>query len=230
MLTKLIKLAFIDTETTGLNPVLNDPFQVAVIFRKLVYSYLGDGVFEFALDKELEEKVFYLKPLNFDTISLKALEVNGVSIETLKSYPPAAETFNEIISYFNTKVDGFNKSDKLIPVGYNVKFDLDFLFALQEKIAFKFLGSYLSRKTIDVLDHFRHLSLIFPDVFSDSISLKNVCGTQGVCVPLDLAHDALADIRATMELFSRFMLPQLLAAQSCHHKILGGLTNAIPQK
>lgn len=225
MLTRLIKLAFIDTETTGLNPVLNDPFQVAVIFRKLVYSYLGDGVFEFALDKELEEKVFYLKPLNFDTISLKALEVNGVSIETLKSYPPAAETFNEMISYFNTKVDRFNKYDKLIPVGYNVKFDLDMLFALQDKLAFKYFGAYLSRKAIDVLDHIRHIQLLFPGVFGESINLKSVCGTQGVCVVLNEAHDALADIRATMALFEKFVLPQLLAMQSSNTKMLGGLTN-----
>ena len=220
MKSKIIKLAFIDTETTGLDPVMNDPFQVAMIYRELLFEYDRSG-FKFSFTDSYDEKVFYMKPLNFDTISPEALAVNRVTIDQLKSYNSAAIVFPvDIVSFLETKVDRFNKEDKMISVGYNVKFDMDFLFALATKLGFKFFGSYFSRKPIDVLDHFRNLSLLFPGVFTN-VKLQTVCEAAGLYLPH--AHNALDDIKATMNLFEQVVLPQLSLVQNSTFKIWGGL-------
>jgi len=221
MKSKIIKLAFIDTETTGLDPVMNDPFQVAMIYRELLFEYDRSGSFNFTFTGSYDEKVFYMKPLNFDTISPQALTINGITIDQLKSYLPASTVFPvDIVSFLETKVDRFNKEDKMVPVGYNVKFDMDFLFALATKLGFKFFGSYFSRKPIDVLDHFRNLSLLFPGVFTN-VKLQTVCEAAGLY--LTHAHNALDDIKATMHLFEQSMLPQLSLVQNSNFQIWGGL-------
>jgi DNA polymerase III epsilon subunit-like protein len=219
MKSKIIKLAFIDTETTGLDPILNDPVQIAIVYKELILHHSTLNRFSFSFTPTTDHKVFYLKPINFDSVSQKALDINGFSIEKLNTFPDAKIVFTELIAFLDSKVKKYDKTDKLFPAGYSVKFDMDMLFSLANKLHFNYLGSYFSRKTIDVYDHFRHLSLLFPSAFNDDIKLKTVCE---ICsVPLVSAHDALSDITASISLFTEIMLPQLSLIQNSDLKIAG---------
>ncbi|MDR1073784.1 MAG: hypothetical protein LBL45_08940 [Treponema sp.] len=66
---------WIDTETTGKDPRESGAFEIAL----LVY----DGA------KLLDEKLYHLNPLNDEIrFSEEAYQINGVSEETIRSYPP----------------------------------------------------------------------------------------------------------------------------------------------
>ena len=64
-----------DTETTGIDPVNSGAFEIAFLV------YRGTEL--------LDEKLYYLNPLNDDVRwNEEAFEVNGVSEETIRAYPP----------------------------------------------------------------------------------------------------------------------------------------------
>jgi YD repeat-containing protein len=101
-------ILFCDTETTGIDPAISGAFEIAC----LVYED----------EKFIEEKVFHLNPLT-ETIlfSEEAYQVNGVSEDTIKSYPPAetvmpekppAGTVNKIIT--TGFIEIFNERTQII--------------------------------------------------------------------------------------------------------------------
>jgi DNA polymerase III epsilon subunit-like protein len=101
-------LAFVDTETTGLNPNIHELLDVAIVRQR------PDGT----LMDEWSSKV---SPTNIETAEDIALQVNGY-----KDHPEkwsGAPAFADIVAEIVTRLDD------CILVGHNVGFDLDFLQA-----------------------------------------------------------------------------------------------------
>jgi DNA polymerase III epsilon subunit-like protein len=170
-----------DTETTGLDPVNSGPFELAF----LVYD--GGNL--------IESNVFYLNPLNDEVvIHPDALEVNGVSEETIRAYRPAKEVVPEIADFFKKHCP----PEKLAFAGYNCPFDYGQIGALLFREGFV-ISDYFSGRLIDVLELVKRAK--------EMKLLKNTRGnkletmTKSLGIEHDAAHSALSDIKATRRLY-----------------------------
>ncbi|MDQ1274042.1 MAG: polymerase subunit epsilon [Planctomycetota bacterium] len=177
-----MKILWLDTETTGLDPKLNDIIQLAMIIE---------------VGGEVKERIEYkIKPFNLHNISQEALNVNGITLQEMEGYPTVKEVYRGLIDVWGKYIDKFDKADKFIPAGYNVSFDIDFLreFFLKHD---KYFGSWVWQyKPLDPLSLIRYLE------YRNYLKLENhkletICRHFGIEIK---AHDAMADIEATREL------------------------------
>lgn len=183
------KFCFIDTETTGLDCNKNGIIQIAG------YIYLNtDGVFELRETFNLKSNVF-----PSDLIDDKALECNGVSREEIKKYEIPQLTYVAFLRIIEKYCDKFNKEDKFFFVGYNARFDYDFMRAWFNKCGDKFFGSWFYFPPIDVMNQ-AIIKLIQLRHTLPNFKLKTVTEHFGI-VPTGDLHDALTDIDITKQLF-----------------------------
>lgn len=194
-----MKLCFIDTETTGVDPSKNGIIQVAGI----IYDVIN---FSPHLEmRELDVFDIRLQPHPSDIIDNKALEVNGVTLDTLRSYQSYKDGYSQLLKILKSHVDKFDKTDKMVFIGYNTRFDFDMLRQFFIKNDDKYFGSWFWYPTIDVMEMamlyvVKHdKRFVLPD-----FKLKTVASFFDVKIPEHL-HDALVDIRLTMHLFARLL-------------------------
>ncbi len=179
------KILYFDTETTGTNHLNHGIIQIAFILE---------------IDGEVvEEKDIKMQPFKDDIIDPEALEVNQITKEQIKTFQDPITSYTQILKVFDEHINKFDRSDKFFPAGFNVKFDTDFLGEFWKKASrSKYgLGSYCNWRRIDPLP------VLYFLVESGNLDLENyklgtVCKHFGI--KLDDAHDALADIRATIKL------------------------------
>lgn len=180
-----MKLFYFDCETTGLDPRLNDILTLS-------------GIIE--IDGEIKETIdLKIQPLNWNSISDEALRINGITKEEMKNFDIPIVAKQKLEAFFSRYVDKFKKNktseDKLICVGYNVGFDIQFLEEFWRKNNDRFIGSFLDYHKIDISSIVLFLkykgALQFP-----GYKLKDVAEHLGVSLK---AHDASSDILATRE-------------------------------
>jgi DNA polymerase III subunit epsilon len=177
------KVLWFDCETIGLDPVKNDPIQLA-------------GLIE--VDGEMvEEFNFKFQPISWENINQEALDVHKMTIDEIKTFmlPNAAHAL--FIDVLGRHCEKFNRADKFYPAGYNVKVDIDFLAQWFHKLGDNYLGSWINWRALDPLP-----LLAFMD-FQDKIVLPNYkLETVASALNVELiAHDALSDVRATREIY-----------------------------
>lgn len=183
-----MKILYFDTETTGLDAKENDIVSIA-------------GIIE--INGEVKEE-FYLEmqPFNYDNISEEALKINGYTLEQIKTFMTPQEAYKKITTIFGKYINKFNRADKFISMGHNVRFDLDFLGQFFKKNNDKYFGSWVNYHCIDTV---QILQLI---KFKTDIELENcklVTATKKFGIELTDAHNAMADIKATRELFYKLI-------------------------
>lgn len=182
------KIAYIDGETTGLDPLQNDLLTFSIIIE---------------IDGRIEDKLnVEMQPFNYQSITDEALKINGMTVEQIKKFPSPHEAHKKIVALFEKYVNRFDKTDKLIPAGYNVGFDVDFLFKLFQKCGDPYCGSYLDYHKLDVasLVLFFKIQGFFPDL--EGYKLTDVC--KDLNIDLD-AHKAEDDIIATRKIYKILM-------------------------
>ena len=108
-----MKILYVDCETTGLNAYKNGIIQLA-------------GIIEIN-NKQMVEFDIKMKPFKDDIIEEKALQVSGITEKDIEKFQSAESGYNKIIQIFDTYINKYDKNDKFIICGYNVKFDVDFL-------------------------------------------------------------------------------------------------------
>ena len=180
------KICYVDTETTGTDPDKHGIIQIAMIIEI-------DGTV--VVDRE-----WLVRPHPEVKADLEALAINGRTIAEIKSFPDANQVFGDIQKFLGGFVDQFDRTDKLTPAGYNVKFDLDFLQSFWARCGDdKYFGSWFNWDAVDPLPLLRYLKFagLLPPL--QNLKLATVCDHFGVKLGED-AHDALADIKATREL------------------------------
>ena len=177
-----MKILWIDCETTGLNAKENGILTLAGIIEI-------DGIIK-------EEFHFKMKPFPTDVIDQGALDVNGITLEQMKTFEDPLVIHEKLIKVLSKYVNRYNKYDKLQPAGYNVVFDTNFLGEWFKKCEDKYFGAWIDYHKFDVatLVQFLHLK--------NALNLKNyrlATVAEYLKIPL-MAHDALEDIRATKEI------------------------------
>lgn len=180
-----MKVIYFDTETTGTNPEKHDIIQLAGMI-------VIDG-------KERETFDIRIRPINMDTVEQSALDVNGVTREMLETYQEPRVAYMKIIDMFSEHINKFNRNDKLIPIGYNIRFDLDFMWQFFKKNNDNYFGSWVSSQYIDPLPMLYWLSYL-GKIKLDNYKLSTVCAYFGIELN---AHEAMSDIVATREVCNK---------------------------
>jgi DNA polymerase-3 subunit epsilon len=183
IMSKDIKICYLDTETTGLDSEMCDIWQVAFIIE---------------INGKVEEKrSFKMAPLEYAIIESDAIEMQGFSEEDLYTFPDRNDQFKKIKKFLERYISKFNKEDKFLPVGYNVRFDIDFLRQFWLSFGDKYYGSYFLNAPLDVLG-LAGLYMTQIGITPKNFKLGTMC--EFFNIPLK-AHDALEDITATRTLY-----------------------------
>lgn len=183
-----MKILYLDTETTGIDPKVNEIVQFAAIVE---------------IDGEVKAEVnIRCQPTNWDVIDSKALETTGLTLEDLKGYQDPKIAAMQIRDLFNKFINKFDKNDKFYPAGHNVGFDLEFLQAFWRKHIDAYgTGSYQNWRALDsrVFGNFLAAAGKLTGV---DMKLETICNQWNIPI---IAHDALSDIRATREVIKRMV-------------------------
>ena len=184
------KIIFIDTETGGVNPEKAALIQLSGIIR---------------IDKKDVEKFnFYIKPFGNSEVTEKALQVQGRTLEELKTdkYVEEKEVYKQFINLLDKYIDKYDKTDKFIVAGYNVRFDVDILKAFFQRHGNNFLFSYLDSSMLDPLYSIRLLQIAEILPVLENNKLETWCKHFGIELK---AHDSLEDIEATKKLIGKLI-------------------------
>ena len=184
------KIIFIDTETGGVNPEKAALIQLSGIIR---------------IDKKDVEKFnFYIKPFENSEVTEKALEVQGRTLEELKTdkYVEEKEIYKQFINILDKYIDKYDRTDKFIVAGYNVRFDVDILKAFFQRHGNNFLFSYLDSSMLDPLYSIRLLQIAEVLPVLENNKLETWCKHFGIELK---AHDSLEDIEATKKLIGKLI-------------------------
>lgn len=182
-----MKILYLDTETTGLDPKLNDIIQIGGIFER-------DGVV-------VEEFDIKMQPLNYENISQDALNTNGFTIEQIKTFQTQKQGYEEFKKKISTFVDRYDKNDKMSLVGQNCRYDIDMTIGLFEKaerkglfFAYFDLTHYFDVMSIcKALKHMGHIDV-------PKCNLEELAKYFGVVN--NKAHDALEDVKVTKQIYA----------------------------
>lgn len=186
----MTKIIFIDTETGGVNAEKSALIQLSGIIEV-------DGT-------EKEKFNFYIKPFENSEVNEKALEVQGRTLEELgtEKYIDESIIYKKFLEILDKYIDKYDKNDKFIVAGYNVKFDIDILKALFERNNNKFLFSYFNSSMLDPLYSVRLLQVAGILPVLENNKLETWCKYFNIELK---AHDSLQDITATKKLIEKLV-------------------------
>lgn len=179
-----MKVLWLDTETTGIDPKKNGIIQAAFIVEI-------DGQVK-------EERVFQMCPASVCEINAEALKVNKITEEQIKTYPPEHVVKKEIDAMFEKYVSRYDPNDKFIVAGYNVGFDIDFLSELFSRSGDVYFRSWVDAAKMDIMIVQSFLEWTGK---SPKPKIRKLAGL-GLHYSAENAnsHDALDDIRLTREI------------------------------
>lgn len=183
-----MKFLYLDTETTGVNPKEDSIFQISCIY-----------VDTDAPDPSPKEYDFKLAPYKNKGLSPMAAEKTGMTDEIINSYPQQDLIFKEFQEKICAKVNPRDRKDKMFLLGYNVSFDDSFL---REWFSFngdRYYGSYFWNPCLDAMS-LAGLRLMAARPYMPNFQLSTVYKAL-TGKDLEGAHDAMADVRATREIF-----------------------------
>lgn len=180
------KELFLDTETTDLGP------------NAAIVQIAGIIVVD---DEVKEEFNIKLRPHIGAVINEEALKVTGLTKEEINSYENSFIGMMNFERTLSKYVDKYDKNDKFILIGQNTIFDFEKLIQFYKRINNPYLGSFINFKTyLDTLHIVKTLQYIGKLPQLENNKLSTWCEYFNIELG-DNAHDALADIRATRELF-----------------------------
>jgi len=187
-----IKLLYLDTETTGLDPTKNAIIQISGIIE-----INGEVVREFD---------FRLRPHLDALIEQQALDANKITREELLD--PARlepiDAYKALKSIFLTYINKYDKEDKLYLVGQNVHFDYGFLLELWKRNGDMYLGSFIHYHKIDLIALTASLRVagVFTKEKVPNLKLSTLAPLFGLG---EQSHDSMSDIRQTRSIFLRIL-------------------------
>jgi DNA polymerase-3 subunit epsilon len=181
-----MKVIYLDTETTGLDPV-----------RNIVHSISGiieiDGVVRDTFD-------IYVRPPEDAIIEPDALTIGHVTEEQIMQYPPMIDGYNEFISIMSRYVNRYDKQDKFHFIGYNCHFDSNFVRNFMLRNNDPYYGAWFWQGTIDVM------CLANEFLKNDRPSLENfqlmtVAQKMGVVINPERFHLSMYDVEVTRDIY-----------------------------
>ena len=179
-----MKLIYLDTETTGVDCTRHAIIQIAGI----VVAADGSEA-EFNLE---------MQPFEGAAVERQALWKNKYSLEELSKFQTSATAFEKFDAIISAAVDRYDKQDKLYVVGYNSVFDVGFIREWYKRNGSEFYGSFFHNPPLDVMQ-LAAWAMVGKRFTLQDFRLVTVYEAV-IGKPLEEAHDALVDIKATREL------------------------------
>jgi DNA polymerase III epsilon subunit-like protein len=177
----MITSAWIDTETTGLDPRDSGAFEVALLI------YMGPQC--------VLEKLYRLNPLSEEVRwSEEAYRVNGVAEETIRSYPPIEKVVPEIIADLKKHLP----SEKYAFAGYNCGFDFGHIGALFFRAGYN-VSDFFNRRLIDVYELVKRAAEMGMLPKTENQKLETMA--KALKIDPGNAHTAMDDIKTTRRLY-----------------------------
>ena len=180
---KTHNLAFIDVETTGLDPEKHELIEIGCVLAKQI-PVEGKGS-RLELIDEFEFKIF---PEHLEDSDPESLMINGYTAERWANAIPLKEAMEQ----FSEKVRGASF------VAHNVSFDLAFIDKAFKKTGVKNLMHYHKIDTISLA-----FAILYHNPEVEKFSLRFLCEYFGITN--ENAHTALSDARATFEVYKRLL-------------------------
>jgi DNA polymerase III epsilon subunit family exonuclease len=174
--------AFIDTETTGLNPDLHELIQIGGV---VVHTKNTHDPESYEVIEEFEYKI---KPLHIANANPTALKVN--------QYDPSQWT--EALSLAEAMTLVAQKTEGAVMVAHNVAFDAAFVdkaFRLSE------IENKMHYHKLDTVS--MAYALLHNNDSVDRLSLHSLCQHFGIKQGIE--HQALSDARETFELYKKLL-------------------------
>jgi len=179
------KFLFVDTETTGIDPKVHDPWSIAGSIESG-----GTIVQNFNLTT---------RGWSPDKADPESLRIGGITAAQLVTFPRPSETLNDLLSFLACAVSRYNPLDRLTIVAYNARFDKDFLYHFFKRGG-KSLWNFCTYYPVDVyalaIWAGTRMFRLFPEL-AGIPNYKLATVAKAFSVPLDHAHAAAADIEAT---------------------------------
>lgn len=183
-----MKEIFFDVETGGTDEKVNPILQLAGTIEL-------DGVRDYSFD-------FKMKPFPGQVIEDEALEANGITRSQIESFADPHDCYTRFIRILNKYVDRFDKSDKFTLIGYNSRFDDDFMREWFKRCHDKYYGSYFFWPAIDVANmvaaKYRNVRSSFPN-----FKLMTVAKHLRIEVDESKAHEAGYDTMVTRAVYMK---------------------------
>ena len=196
-----MKLLVIDTETCGLKAWIHSPDQVSGM---IVYCNEKEVDGKLVMQYDIREKFdikFVVDPKA--EIDEGAYTFRGMTSAEMKnrelSSSKAKQQFCDMLDRY---VGKFDKTDKLMPVGYNLNFDLDMMQRWFNLHGDRYFGSYVWRPGIDVM------SLALDKLFKYRAKMENfkqgtVAAALGIEIDQARLHDSAYDIEVLWQVYMK---------------------------
>lgn len=177
------KILWFDTETTGLDHQKNDIIQFAAIVE---------------IDKKVVDEIqLKLQPVSYENISQEALNVHGYGIDKLKTFMDYQQAYREINNFLSKYIDRYDKTDKFLSAGQNVRFDIDFLRSFFIKNGDNYFGSFFDYHFLDLQ---AITAIMIRNDLLNTKTYKLVDVAEAIGFSFN-AHDALEDIKMTRKIY-----------------------------
>jgi DNA polymerase-3 subunit epsilon len=183
---------FVDTETTGANPFLNDPLSVALV----------------PLVDELPSFLVHIRPPQLRWSEYGAKNFAKFEAEWHATAVPPSEAVAQIEAYLRQILRG----DQATLIGHNVGFDLSFIRKLAA-LAGKEQVEGISHRTIDT-HTLLYLAWLMEKVPMHALSSDGALSFFNVGMPDSIRHTALGDAQAAKAIFSKIL--RLLRNDAAH--------------
>lgn len=177
------KVFWLDVETTGKDSKKCGILQFGIIIQI-------DG-------KVVETAEFSMNPgdVLYDP---EATKIHGITKEMAQGFDNELKVFNRFMDLLDIYVSRYDKEDKFFFAGYRCGFDWDFLTEFFLRNRENYIMSYFRSAQLDVITMCAHITKNLR-VPVTSYTLKAMCVLFEI--PLDDAHNAMADIVATFKLY-----------------------------
>ena len=174
-----MKILAIDTETGSLDHKNGALLQVAII--PIIHGERKDPF------------VSYIKPFKRADIQDGALKVNGLTREQISKFPEEAEVFQKMLAFIDSHEGPFYM------LGQNVEFDRGFIHEFFKRNSSHM--EYVKRFRPELLCTKNKAKELFDKKRNKPANNKLGTLCEWFSIPLNNAHDALADIAATVDLW-----------------------------
>lgn len=176
-------LAFIDLETTGLNPTKQEIIEIGcVVMRQAQCAGRGAKL------EVVSEFEFKVKPEHLELAEPEALRINGYNDADWLFAASLEQAMKALVE----------KTEGAIMISHNITFDWAFL---QYAFAKTKLPNKMSPVRLDLM------SMAFAKLYHDEkvqrFNLKALCDYFGITN--EKAHTALADIKASIEIYKKLL-------------------------
>lgn len=183
-----IKKVFLDTETTGIDPIKNGPHQIAGCIEI-------DGVI-----KEMFNIKF--RPHNEAIFEQEALDTCGLTKEEIMSRELSEnDAYNQLTRIFLKYVNKFDKKDKFFFYAYNASFDKQMMVEMWLRNHDTYFFSLFWGNHIDIMS-LAGETLINRRVNMENFKLLTVARELNIVINESRLHDAEYDTEIMMDIYS----------------------------